>query len=523
MGHGKETPRQKMIGMMYLVLTALLALNVSKDVLDAFVIVDHGLHQTTENFASKNSELYGKMDLAHSQNESKVGEWKNKADEVKEKSQELYEFIHYCKSEIVKLDNEEAVGEHEIIWEEVKGKDNNNIPAQVMLVEGKGKELKEKINNYREEMLHMIDNTDGEYNLLIESIEGNLSTEDHPAEKAGDPAHPWESHNFEHLPLAAVITILSEMQAAVRNVESDMISYLLSQVGAKDFRVNVLEAIVLPNSNVVFKGQEYRAQVFLAAYDSTKVPNVVLTNGEVLSVEGGKGIYSKTLSTAGEQHWGGVLSLGNDGELIERTFDATYRVAEANAVISPTKMNVFYRGVDNPVSISASGVTESAVRPSISSGTIRRVSPGNYIVQPGPREDNSTVRVYAEVDGKESFMGEMKFRVLNLPDPTAVVQGLPKGSGFLSLSQLTRLKKVEAVAEGFLFDVDFTVTGFKVNVVGSGGINIIEESKNESFTSAQQEIFRRMRAGQRVFIEDIEAIGPDGVKRTLNSITIKIQ
>ncbi|MEX0987679.1 MAG: gliding motility protein GldM [Bacteroidales bacterium] len=522
MGHGKETPRQKMIGMMYLVLTAMLALNVSKDVLDAFVIVDHGLNQTTTNFASKNDGLYNKFDLAYSQNEEKVGEWKDKSDEVKRLSDELFNFINECKVEIVSKNDPDAIIDGEVELNDVKKKDDTDTPAQVMIVGKKGAELKEMINNFREQMTSLISEPE-EYSGLIESIKGNLDTHDHPAKKVGDPDHPWESHNFEHLPLASVVTILSKMQADVRNVESDVISYLLEQVDAKDFKVNVLEAVVLPNSNVVFKGQEYRAQVFLAAYDSTKAPEVILEGGQTLDVEAGKGIFSTTSNTPGERTWRGVLRLDNDGQMIERTFTSTYRVAEANAVISPTKMNVFYRGVSNPVSISASGVTESAVRARITAGTLRKVSAGNYIVQPGPRETTSKISVFAEVDGRESFMGDMTFRVMNLPDPTAVVQGLPKGSGFLTLSDLTRLQKVEAIAEDFLFEVDFTVTGFKVNVVGSGGINIIEESTSESFTSAQKDIFRRMRAGQRVFIEDIQAIGPDGVKRPLNSITIKIR
>jgi len=521
MGHGKETPRQKMIGMMYLVLTAMLALNVSKDVLDAFVIVNDGLNETTTNFASKNEGLYSKIDFEFDQNPTKAREWKEKSDEVKTMSDELYDFMNECKLEIVQRTDPAAIIDGEVHLKEVGKKDDNNTPGEVMIVNKKGEELKERINEYREEMIGMIQNPE-EYEKLIEAIEGNLDTHDHPAEKAGEPAEPWESHNFEHLPLASVITILSKMQADVRNVESDMISYLLEQVGAKDFKVNVLEAIVLPNSDVVFKGQEYRAQVFLAAYDSTKIPKV-LVNGDSLKVESGKGIYTATSNSPGERTWGGVLTLDNDGQEIVREFEATYRVTEANAVISPTKMNVFYRGVDNPVSISASGVTESAVSPVISAGKIRKVSTGNYIVQPGPRETTSKISVYADVEGKRSFMGSMDFRVLNLPDPTAVVEGLPKGSGYMTLSNLTRLKKVEAVAEDFLFEVDFTVTGFKVNVVGSGGINIIEEANGENFTSAQREIFRGMRAGQRVFIEDIEATGPDGVKRALNSITIKIR
>ncbi|MFO8240575.1 MAG: gliding motility protein GldM, partial [Dissulfuribacterales bacterium] len=519
---GKESPRQKMIGMMYLVLTAMLALNVSKDVLDAFVIVNHGLNQTTTNFASKNEGYYSKFDLAYEQNPDKVGDWKNRADEVKQMSDELYDFINECKIQIVSVKDPDAIHDGHVELAEVANKDNTDAPPQIMIIGKKGAELKEMINNFREEMISLIDNPD-EYQGLIESIEGNLDTHDHPAEKAGEPDHSWESHNFEHLPLASVITILSKMQADVRNVESDIIGYLLEQVDAKDFKVNVLEAIVLPNTNVVFKGQEYKAQVFLAAYDSTKAPEVVLDNGQTLDVQSGKGIFTTVSNSPGERTWGGVLRLDNDGQMIEREFSASYRVAEANAVISPTKMNVFYRGVDNPVSISASGVTESAVRPRISAGTIRKVSAGNYVVQPGPREDNSKISVYAQVEGRENFMGEMNFRVMNLPSPTAVVEGLPKGSGFMELSGLTQLQKVEAIAEDFLFDVVFTVTGFKVNVVGAGGINIIEESTNEMFTTAQKDLFRRMRAGQRVFIEDIEAIGPDGVKRSLNSITIKIR
>src|SRR5210317_1679227 len=106
MGHGKETPRQKMIGMMYLVLTAMLALNVSKEVLDAFALVDRGLTTTTENFAAKNEGLYDKFNIAFEQNPEKVGDWKTRAEEVRAQSNELYEFLNLCKIEIVSKKDE---------------------------------------------------------------------------------------------------------------------------------------------------------------------------------------------------------------------------------------------------------------------------------------------------------------------------------------------------------------------------------------------------------------------------------
>ena len=131
MGHGKETPRQKMIGMMYLVLTALLAMNVSKDVLDAFVIVDKGLVQTTENFAAKNDGIYNRFDLAYAQNPEKVGDWKTRADEVQQRTDELYEFLNECKLEIVSVKDPDAIIEGEVDLDLVKVKDDNNTPAEV--------------------------------------------------------------------------------------------------------------------------------------------------------------------------------------------------------------------------------------------------------------------------------------------------------------------------------------------------------------------------------------------------------
>src|SRR6056297_2142619 len=156
MSGGKETPRQKMIGMMYLVLTAMLALNVSKDVLDAFVIVDHGLNETTHNYASKNEGLYGKIDFEYAQNQAKAGEWKAKADSVKQMSEDLFSFINECKVQIVEINDPEAIIDGEVELDEVKKKDDTDTPAQVMIVKGKGHELEERMDSFRERMITMI-------------------------------------------------------------------------------------------------------------------------------------------------------------------------------------------------------------------------------------------------------------------------------------------------------------------------------------------------------------------------------
>ena len=525
MAHGKETPRQKMIGMMYLVLTAMLALNVAKEVLDAFTLVDGGLTTTIQNFAAKNEGLYSKFNIAYEQNPEKVGDWKTKAEELKTRSDELYEFMNECKVEIVSKKDADAVHEGAVHLADVKVKDDTNFPGEVMIVNKKGAELKGQIEEYREFLLSMIEDKE-KYSGAVASVEGILSTDvpegfHHSKKKAATPT--WESTYFEYLPLASVITILSKMQGDVRNVEAEMLNYLLGQIDAGDFKVNVIRPVVLSNSNYVFTGQEYRAQVFLAAYDSTNVPEVELENGTLLETDGGMGIYSATYNSTGIRKWGGTISIEQDGQVTSKSFTAEFEVGQATATVSATGMNVFYRGIPNPVAISAGGVPESDVQARISSGTIRRNGVGSYTVKPGPSGDKATVSVYATVDGAQKLMTRQDFRVYDLPKPDAKVEGITGSEGALTVGRLSQLQIVEAEAEDFVFEVDYTVQSFEVAFQGQGGIWSSSPSNNEKFTSQQKNIFRQLRSGQRVMIEKIKATGPDGRVQNLNSITITVR
>lgn len=536
---------------MYLVLTAMLALNVAKEVLNAFILVDEGLVTTTENFAAKNANLYNNFAQAYELNPAKVGDWKDKADEVKHRSDELFAFMHECKTDILEIGHEDAIlapgesgghgddshgddshggghgnGVGGVDWDEVDAKDNMDHPAQVMIVEGKGSELKDKIDEYREYMLGLIEDKE-KYGGTVHALEGILSTElpDVHLEHGGKKVVPtWETTYFEHLPLASVITLLSNMQANVRNAEAEMINFLLGQVEAGDIGINTIEAVVLADRSLVFPGQEYRARVFLAAYDSTNVPEVILENGNQLTVEGGKGIYTTTNNTLGTRTWGGTIRLDNDGQVIERPFTAEYEVAEANATISATAMNVFYRGLNNPVAISAGGVAESAVQARISSPhSIKRVRSGEYMVKPGVQGDKAIVSVYAEIDGSSKLMNQMEFRVKNLPRPEAKIQGSRGGRATLRAGELASLQRVTAEADDFLFEVEFKVTEFTIGFFDTSGMWNEESSSSEKFTSAQKQIFRSMRSGQRIAIENIKALGPDGKVQTLSPINITVR
>lgn len=543
MGHGKETPRQKMIGMMYLVLTAMLALNVSAEVLDAFDAVDEGLKKTSKNYTEKNQVLYSDFNEQYAQNEVKVKPWKDKADEVRKRSEELYKYIQDLKIEILTVNGQGAPEdgvineEGEINNEHIVGKDKSDVAGQVLIgssLNGKAFDLKKKIIEYREYLVSLIDEKD---ERIIHSIELNLETDDPPPAKDGQRKE-WEIHHFEGMPLAAVFPLLTKMQLDVRNAEAETVQYLYSQIDAGSFAVNKIEATVIPNSSYILQGNEYKADVFLAALDTTAPPIVyigkydsvkneegvfeynMIGSYDSLEVIEGKGKFSKLINVIGKQQWGGLIKvMGPDGNYITKTFKRSFTVAKPNLVVSPTKMNVFYVGVENPVSISIAGVPGDKITPSITNASIRKQKDGEYIVLP-KRPGNSLISVIAEIDGVSRNMGVAPFRVKGLPDPIVQVAG--KQGGKIEKNVLAAQSGVFAVMDNFDFDLEFKIIEFKVSTTDRGGYTIDAGTKGNVFTKAQQDLIKNLRKSQRLNIEDVKAIGPDGSVRNLAPIVFEI-
>lgn len=539
MAHGKETPRQKMIGMMYLVLTALLALNVSKDILDAFVLVEGGLSKTTENFGARNQVVYDQFSVMYISNPTRVKPWQDKALEVKRKADSLYNYIQDLKIKIIKKSEGEdtkAVEGTKIIGEKIEVKDNTDIPAELMITGGKGIDLKARIEDFRNLILGMTNN-EAE---IVNSIKHTLDTSNPPA-KEGLEARTWESEHFEGLPLIAVATIMTKMQGDIRNAESEIIHYLINQIEAGSFKFNKLEPTVIPNSNYIIRGNEYKAEVFLAASDTTQKPSIYVGQVEKFKTADGredyrmvgkydsltidpitnKGILRRPTGATGTMKWGGLIQLkAADGSYIKRPFSAEYQVAEANAVVSPTKMNVLYIGVDNPISISVSGIPSDRIFATSSNGIIRRS--GNAWVAIPRQAGTASINVDADVygDGKRKSMGKMEFRVKNIPDPIGKVAG--RKGGAIDKATLAAQMIVNADLENFEFDAKFTVTEFTVSALVRG-FNQEEISKSFKITSAQRDIISNLKKGEKVFFDNIKAVGPDGKQRELPTISFKIQ
>ncbi len=521
MAHGKETPRQKMIGMMYLVLTALLALNVAAEVLNAFSLIDNSLRKSTNNIVNKNKDMYSDFAIAMEENPIKTKPWKEKADKVKIQADALVEYIQSLKVKIVQTaEGEQGDPNH------ITKQDDINVPGQIMLAEkenGKPRAiiLKEKIDWYREFLIGMVEdpvNNDG----IIDGFRSNLSTNDVIGQE-GLPVS-WAFAHFEQIPLAGVIALMSKMQSDVRNAESDMLTYLYSGISGREIGFNKIEAIVTAPSNYVLMNEPFKAEVFIAASDSTIAPVIKLNGGSTLPVENGKGIYTGSTSTPGIKSFGGVIELKNSKtkEVMTFPFNSEYTVGKANLVVAPTRMNVFYIGVDNPVELSIPGVDPNKVTPYLT-GTGEIVKKGNgYVVRVGGRQGN-IVRVGANVklNGQNRNMGSKEFRVKKVPNPVAKIGG--KRGGKVSKNWLLAQNGVQAILENFDFDLGFKVVSFNVSFQSTDGYVQEEKSSSARFTEAQKRLLKSVKSKGKVYIEDIRASGSDGTVRDLGSLSFKIR
>ncbi|MGB4292630.1 MAG: gliding motility protein GldM [Bacteroidales bacterium] len=551
MAHEKLSPRQKMIGMMYLVLTAMLALNVSKEAVEAFKNVDKGLSKTIQNYAAKNSTIYEAFDRAAAQNPVKAGPARDKAYMVKQRSDELFDYIQDLKIEIIKKtegDDTPAVVGREIVIDEVKKIDQRDVPSEVLIgahEAGKGNDLKALIDSYREDMIR--DVLEGKNPNLEESLRNIFNTDD-VTTKEGEKV-PWVNDNFQTLPVVAVICILSKMQVDVRNAETDLLNYLYEQIEARSYKFNKLVATVKPSSTYVMQGNDYTAEVFLTAVDTTQTPSITVGEyrattaadgsvkyemvGDYVTLpidQSGKGIYRVRATSIGQKTWGGLITIkAPDGTLVSYPFKESYSVGAPNVVISPTAMNVLYANIDNPIDISVPGVGSDKIKATMKNGTIARgrtknsrgeFFPGEWIARPQVVGQNAQIIVSADISGKTQTFAPMEFRVKAIPKPVAKFANVT-GNASLSKDIILAQQAVFADLEGFDFDLRYNVTEFRMTY-NEKGFDIYRDSKSNRITPEQRQILNSLTRGKKLYIENIKAVGPDNRPQDLSPIIITV-
>ena len=410
------SPRQKMINLMYVVLMAMLALNVSSEVLDGFSLVEESLNRTTANSAKENLSIYGDFESQMKANPEKVRQWFDKATQVKHMSDSLYNLAQELKEAIVK----EADGSDGDVLN-IRNKEDLEAATQVMLAPGKGrgKELFNAINSFRERILKMVG--DERQRSMISS---NMTTE-LPA-NAHAMGKNWQEYMFEDMPVAAAITLLSKLQSDVRYAEGEVLHTLVSNIDVKDIRVNKLDAFVIPEKTTLYPGETFAANIVMAAVDTTMQPEIYI-NGSKVNLRNNK--YSFSAGGVGEHSFSGYLLTRNAaGETLRRDFLQKYSVipAPSGATVAADLMNVLYAGYPNPMSVSVPGVPQNAVSVTMSGGSLTAKGDGHYVATPATVGKDVTFTVTAHDKGQTRVSCPILHRIWWLATTVSVVADLPR-------------------------------------------------------------------------------------------------
>ncbi|MBP7260868.1 MAG: gliding motility protein GldM, partial [Bacteroidia bacterium] len=443
MAGGKLPPRQKMINMMYLVLTALLALNVSKDILKAFHMVDVSMKKSGRNIEAKNARTMEIFKKQMADFPAKTKPFYDKANEVQKISSELNTYLATVKGTLMDLVDDNADGKIDP-EDGLKKPDDGNIPTEewelagpdniekhanyMMKKEGGkyGKELRSKIEETKKKfdkiILDVAKLVEKDPKEVAKEIKISLDTEDPPSH--GAAKQTWESEMFEHAPLAAVVTMITKIQNDCKNAESQLLDLLLKSINANEVSFDQLRAAVIPTKGTfILIGNQYEADIFIAA-SSSKQDAEILVDGAKVPVEGGIGKYKISPSSEGEGKKKVIINVKDpSGKMVPYESEITYTAFKGVATISADKMNVLYVGLENPVSVSVPGTSPDQLIVTASGGAKLSGSKGKYNISLSPggaREVEISASIKSK-DGSVKKIESKKYRVKDVPSPTPMI------------------------------------------------------------------------------------------------------
>lgn len=506
----RMSPRQRMINLMYIVLTAMLALNVSGDVINGFHQVHDGLKRTNSNIARRNEVQFRYLSELYAGNPQKARQWYEKGKLLRAEASALCTTIDSLRHEIaIEADGRDADPGR------LENTEDLEAAAVTMLRPGsdEAKRLRQRIGEFSTLVSGMI--SDSARRQAVEKI---LLTEDF---RGNEGTISWENRNFDSMPAIAAVTILSKLENDIRQAESEALTNLITNVDIADVRVNKLQAYVIPESQVVMRGDTYSADVVLAAVDTTRRPTLYV-NGKKLP-EGVSHIDIPASKPGVHSIEGYIETAKGDGSTERRQFTTSYTVTEPMATVSPTMMNVLYAGIDNPISISVPGHPMNAVTATMTNGSLTR-NGDRWTARPAAPGKEAVITVTVRSGNSSRPVATTSFRVRKLPDPVPFIsikdsqgnatqyKGSPRR---IRKTDLLGAEKLEAALDDDLLDTKFSVVSFSTVFYDSMGNAIPEVSDGAAFSTRQKEQFRRLKPGKNFFITRVRAAGPDGIVRDI--------
>jgi gliding motility-associated protein GldM len=502
MAGGKETPRQRMIGILYLVLLGLIALNVPDSLLDSFKNITRSLDASRGNVTNSLQTTYSAFEATKLKEQpEKAGQLLAKAKDASKIADELNGYVEELKAEMIKKG-----GGFNADIDDVSARESLDISSEVMINGKKADVLKEKIESTKTKLLALLgkDAAGVNFSLNADDLKG----------RPGYPKKSWQQAYFgEGIPLGAALTTLAKIQADNKNAENEVVKKLLGKVDEAQVTLNQFRAVAVAPSSYVLSGQPYKAEIYLTAYDANSNPTITV-GGSPIPTSNGVGIYTTTASGEGVRNWTGQLLVKQvDGPPKAYPISGSYMVAKPSAVVSPDKMNVLYIGVPNPVSVSAPGVPKESLKVSMSAGSLSG-SNGHYIATVRSI-GTAKITVLGE---KGMVLGTTDFRVKRIPDPKPMFAG--KSGGNTSAANLRAQDRVFAKLDNFDFDAKFNVTRFTLIVIKPRQDAIIYSATGSELSGAMRSAMSGVTPGSTVVFKEIIAVGPDGTQRGLDPIVL---
>ncbi len=510
-----KEPRQKMINIMYLVLTALLALNVSSEILNAFKTVNNSLitSNTQTNLSTNQIMESLTKKLADQTTHDKAAIWHPIAQDITKYAGDANGKIEAFKTELMLAaggDKSDPTKNYKI--------DNLDAATRVFIKNGKGKQLLQVLNDFRSNVLKR----DTAINAAYSSPSAlPINTEIPPSQTGAKKNRTWEEAYFHMVPTIAALTILSKFQNDIKVSENKLVAFCHQKVGEVEVVQDAFTAMAVANANYVLPGQEIQVTAGVGGF-STKAQPIISINGANAPIDPltGSALYKFNAGALGE-HTIPVTITYTDQNNVKHTEERPikYTVGSSNAAVALDKMNVLFIGVDNPVTVSGSGDADRLKVSASGGGIVLTSQGGGHYTAKVSSETNDCIITVVTPDGKST---PVKFRVRSIPDPTPYV-GTVK-SGDMQASAFKSQAGVRAIVENFFYETQFNVTGFRITGDGDGFPEGVEEAINSGAAwNEARKIISKCTSGSFITIEDIRAVGPDGRSRKLTPMIFNLR
>ena len=496
-----------MINLMYLVLTALLALNVSAEVMNAFFSLDKGMKDSGAIVDNMNEALMGSIDKqADAYKNDNNEKYRQNAKQAKVVTDGFISYIEQIRKDLF----EKAGGQNPKVPDQPKDIRNKDLTTRMFINEGLGEAIMKKIQDTRTSLAALADGD--------KSVEASLplNIEELPA---GTKANNWPEFKFKQMPVAAIFPILGKMQSDAKNSYSSILSFCAKKVGGEEFKVDAFTPALSAEKNYVISGDKFAADIFLSAY-STSADNIsIAVNGSNLPVKEGFAHYEASTSGVGERTVKVSINVKNPltNEIKNYSKDFKYEVGQRSVAVSLDKMNVFYIGVENPISVSAAGVSSNEVKVSASGVSVSSQGGGHYIVTATtPGEATLTV---SGGGASQSF----KYRVKRIPDPVPLL-GAKHRSKSMGNGEFKAQGGIASVLENFDFDAKCDIVGFETTYLPKRQDPITAQNAGARWNSTVQDYINKAKPGDSYFFDDIKCKCPgDPAARNIGGLAFKIR